>query len=196
MWDGTPERVLDAALKPPHSVYIEPSSLAGAAADEPRHDRDGLFLSLTTVTAYRQNIASLLVAKLAERISLDEYQRECMETALYEAITNAVLHGNLGIAEHPGTGLDGLEELGQLVQHRLAQQALALKRVRITAHWSKAKIEISIRDEGEGYGAQPDEIRAPPQCGFSGRGLMIVRAMADRTEVREGGRCLCLAFSR
>jgi len=136
------------------------------------------------------------VAKLGERFPLAEHQRECMETAIYEAITNAVLHGNLGISKHPGGGLEGLDELGELVAYRLAQGEFALKRVRIEARWNETEIEIAIRDEGAGYDVRPIEAEGDPQCGFSGRGLMIVRAMADRTEVREGGRCLCLAFSR
>jgi anti-sigma regulatory factor (Ser/Thr protein kinase) len=193
---ATPGAVLAAALVPPRSAYVERGPWPMAVADERAAPIDGLYLSVTTVTAYRSPLAVIVTAAIAARLRLRLGLRDRIETALYEAIMNAVVHGNLGIAQHGGTGFDGLDALGLLVEQRLAEADRALKRVRIEAHWDPGEIEFTICDEGEGYVEPADGSASPPLTGFSGRGLIIIRAMAERTLVREEGRCLCLVFSR
>jgi anti-sigma regulatory factor (Ser/Thr protein kinase) len=193
---ATPEPVLAAALVPPRSAFVERGPWPMAVADERAAPIDGLYLSLTTITAYRSPLAAILTAAIAARLRLRPGLRERIETGLYEAIMNAVVHGNLGLAQHNGTGFDGLEALGRLVEQRLGAAERALKRVRIEAHWDPGEIEFAVCDEGEGYVEPSDGIGSPPLTGFSGRGLIIIRAMAERTLVCEEGRCLCLVFSR
>lgn len=161
---------------------------------------DGAFclLSLTTASAYRLFVARAFSLGLAQRTETSNAVRANIETALQEVIANAVIHGNLGIAMTPGTSIGAVAELDDLTRRRLGDPVLAARRVRILASWTKDRIEIRVRDEGQGYSLEAARIAAErqPEDAFSGRGLKVIGRLATSYSVESGGTCFVMAFRR
>lgn len=98
----------------------------------------------------------------------DEDGRGIVLLATCEALTNAIEHGS-----RPA----GWVEVGFRVDRRAAH--------------------LRIADEGRPGAATPSAVRAaPPVTSLRGRGLVIMRALADRLEVRphEGGTEVTMDF--
>lgn len=161
---------------------------------------DGAFclLSLTTTSAYRLFVARAFSLGLAQRTEISNTVRANIETALQEVIANAVIHGNLGIAMTPGTSIAAVAELDDLTLRRLGDPVLAARRVRILASWTKDRIEIRVRDEGQGYSLEMARVAAErrPEDAFCGRGLQVIGRLATSYSVESGGTCFVMAFRR
>ncbi len=89
--------------------------------------------------------------------------------ALSEAITNAIVHGN---REDPS------------------------KRVFIRVERVPGGILASVRDEGEGFyrASVPDPLARDAMMNASGRGLLIMEALADEISYQDAGREVRLFF--
>ncbi|MFM8979707.1 MAG: ATP-binding protein [Planctomycetia bacterium] len=100
-----------------------------------------------------------------------------VKLALYEALANAIEHGNLGISgsmkaealERPG-GLDAL------MRERLADPQLAARRILVQVTYQPGAVEWCVRDEGQGFdpSALPALALGNVQA-LHGRGLALVR---------------------
>lgn len=113
--------------------------------------------------------------------------------ALHEALTNAIVHGNLGISsalrEQPG------DAFVRALAERSADPELAAREVRIRFQFDGERCEIRIRDEGGGFDWRNlfEELDArgedaPPSLANSGRGVIIMRAFTDGLRYEDGGR--------
>lgn len=114
--------------------------------------------------------------------------------ALHEAITNAIVHGNLGISSKlkQATG----DAFACALAERAVDPAYANREVTISFDYDGDRCEIRIADEGDGFDwetalhaadeAQSDD--AAPSLAPSGRGLIIMRAFVDDLTYRNGGR--------
>ena len=101
-------------------------------------------------------------------------------TALREAITNAVEHGNLGLdskLREEGSG-EGYYELGR---RRAQEPAYKDRRVRFTARLTPAEATFVVSDDGPGFDpaslpdpTDPENLMLP-----HGRGLMLIRTFMD-----------------
>lgn len=91
--------------------------------------------------------------------------------SLEEGLTNAIRHGN------------HLDES---------------KHVHVTCRIGHSTLQISIRDEGDGF--DPDAVPDPTMEEFidrpSGRGLLLMRAYMSRCEFRDNGRTLFMERER
>jgi len=119
--------------------------------------------------------------------------------ALHEALTNAIVHGNLGISS------DLREQPGDAFVRALAERSvdpeLAAREVRIKFQFDGERCDIRIRDEGDGFdwikrfseldAQDPD---APPSLANSGRGLIIMRAFTDGVRYEHEGREVVLTL--
>jgi len=102
-------------------------------------------------------------------------QRPCSRTtfrlrvALAEALSNAILRGN---REDPS------------------------KQVWVLAELYPEVVRIAVRDEGDGF--DPDGEPAAPEAleAESGRGLFIIRNLADRVEFNERGNTIWMTLPR
>lgn len=104
-----------------------------------------------------------------------------IKLALYESLANAIEHGNLGISfdmktqamAEPG----GLE---RLVRERLADPALAARRVFVNVEYLADRVIYRVRDEGAGF--DPTALAERPlgdTTALHGRGLALVRHYMD-----------------
>jgi len=119
--------------------------------------------------------------------------------ALHEALTNAVVHGNLGISS--SLKEQSTDAFAKTLAERSADPVLSERRVRVHFHFDGSICQISIADEGEGFDFQKwiEECEKQadtdqPCLNCSGRGIMLMRALLDEVQYRHGGREVVLTL--
>jgi len=117
----------------------------------------------------------------------DEGERVRTGVALQEALTNACLHGNLGVDS-------SLREIDHKEYYELARQRMQMlpyseRRIHVTARYSLDAAEFHIRDEGPGFNraslpdpTDPTNIERP--CG---RGLLLMQTFMDEVKYNAVG---------
>lgn len=193
--DVTPERLV-AALARPCRSYIEfrsedrglPERIIAAAS------ADGLYLTLSTLTAYRlADTAHFVCQALCQRGALPEAERSTVELALHEVLANAILHGNLGLDSRSIADDDGYRAFVDSVRSALDQERSRRLWITIAASWSEGSLKLSVADQGNGF-ALPDRVNMREDASTAGRGLAIVHALAASVLVTEGGRKTVMRF--
>jgi CheY-like chemotaxis protein len=99
-----------------------------------------------------------------------------VKLALYEAIANAVEHGNLEIgyddktkaASEPG----GVQAL---IEKRRHEAPYATRKVRVEARYGADEVEYRIRDGGPGFSVKRQEARRQDLTALHGRGILLIR---------------------
>jgi anti-sigma regulatory factor (Ser/Thr protein kinase) len=110
-----------------------------------------------------------------------------LSVAIEEALTNAIIHGNLEISSTLRERPDGSYE--QLIEERRSLERFARRRVHVTCQTNRNEARIIIRDEGPGFDVTrlPDPL-APEQLDRpSGRGVLLMRAFLDAVEFNATG---------
>lgn len=118
-----------------------------------------------------ENIAKVesMIETLRVQYAINDEQYGNMLLASVEAVTNAIEHGN-----------------------NLDEQ----KTVDIEACKCDASFKLFIRDQGRGF--NPDRLPDPTTPEFreqpDGRGVFLMRKLADEVFFRDGGRCVEMRF--
>ena len=116
--------------------------------------------------------------------------------ALHEALTNAILHGNLGLSSE-------LRETDENLYYRQAaerrtQPPWSDRRVFVNATLTPQEAVFVIRDEGEGF--DPDLLPDPTDPSnlgrVYGRGLLLIQTFMDRVEHNERGNQITMVKRR
>ncbi|WP_158240832.1 ATP-binding protein [Telmatospirillum siberiense] len=158
-------------------------------------ERHGLYMALSTATAYSLAPAHMFCNVLAERHHLSPELRDAIELAVHEAVVNGLLHGNLEIGSGDRQSLEGLRRFGETISTQLRDPSLASRRIEVTAVVSEREVELAVIDSGPGYEAESLAADDRPDR-KSGRGLELIRHFAQAVEVGEGGRKLRMRFAR
>jgi CheY-like chemotaxis protein/anti-sigma regulatory factor (Ser/Thr protein kinase) len=107
--------------------------------------------------------------------------------ALHEALTNAILHGNLGV----DSALREVDEkkYQRLIQERQLTAPYRDRRVHVTATLNRREARFVIRDDGDGFdpGTLPDPTDPSNLGRVSGRGLLLIQTFMDHVEHNEKG---------
>lgn len=188
-----PDPIHDA-LTPPSSACVEVIGdivVMGPVLAE-LSGQNSLYLSLSTASAYRLQPARLFCAALAERLVIDKDCLQNMELAIHEAVVNGVVHGNLGIPSGGREDIEQFMEFCQKIETGLLDHAVNARPIEIGAWWDEGKIMVAIRDSGPGY--HPDENAVEPMNRKSGRGLGLIRSLADDVEIADGGCRVVMRF--
>lgn len=156
---------------------------------------DGLYLALTTPTAFNQvDTAKVVCDALVARGALPLHMRANVEMALHETVANGILHGNL----RTNIGMkDDTEFYAAFCDHLkdLLDNADVHRRwIEISASWNEETLDIAVEDEGDGYDPGGTASDAPEPVAH-GRGLAIVSALASEVTVSHGGRRTSLRFA-
>jgi DNA-binding response OmpR family regulator len=121
-----------------------------------------------------------------------------VKLALYEALANAVEHGNLEIDYDEKTRAMG-EEGGVrgLIERRRADPRLARRRVRIEASYEPARVVYRVRDEGRGFRhrTEEEEHRLGDTTALHGRGILLMKHYMSEVAWNERGNEVRLALT-
>ena len=133
---------------------------------------------------------------LADAWGLDRTDRLRIGTALEEALLNSLYHGNLGVRSELKE-IDHDEFYNQANERRVALP-WSDRRIRVQVRISSEEMEVSIRDEGDGFDpsklpdpTDPENLDRP--CG---RGVMLMRAFMDDVRYNATGNEVTLVRKR
>jgi len=107
--------------------------------------------------------------------------------ALMEAISNAMIHGNLEVASK--LRRESRSAYTKLIGQRRGEKPYSERRVRCMAKESPEKVEYLIEDEGSGFDPHslPDPTSPENMLNVSGRGVMLMRTFMDQVEFNGKG---------
>jgi CheY-like chemotaxis protein/anti-sigma regulatory factor (Ser/Thr protein kinase) len=107
--------------------------------------------------------------------------------ALHEALTNAILHGNLEIDSELRENDE--KEYNRLAAERRTRAPYCDRRVFVTATLTRHEATFVVRDEGQGFDPAllPDPTDPANLGRVSGRGLLLIQTFMDRVEHNERG---------
>lgn len=163
----------------------------------------GLYLSVSTATAFSTDMAGPFCDALAERGAFQPDRRDDIVLATSEAVANAVMHGNLeldGTLRSRAAAAEDFMKVSTWLSEQATKPAYAERRLDMIARWQAGPddapgwLEVVVADQGRGYdpgcvtGATPD---AP-----AGRGLSIIRERTIDMQVEQGGTRLVMRFAR
>lgn len=156
---------------------------------------DGCHLQIPS----RPDWIGLTVDHLIERTrlngSLDAARANRVMLALHEALTNAVVHGNLAVPS--ALKQRGDDAFTAAVAARCADPRHAERVVDIRATYDGFTLRWVVTDQGDGFDVATVlgrlDAEGPDPTLPSGRGLMLIRAFTDSMRFEEGGRRLVLA---
>jgi CheY-like chemotaxis protein len=118
-------------------------------------------------------------------------------TALYEALTNAVEHGNLEISSELRGAADR-RPLLRLTEERRRQPPYRDRSVYVTSQLCPRQATFVIRDDGPGF--DPAELPDPTDPATlerpTGRGLLLIRTFMDEVTFNETGNQITLTMRR
>jgi serine/threonine-protein kinase RsbW len=118
-----------------------------------------------------ENIAKVesMIEAIRVQFDINDEQHGNILLASVEAVTNAIEHGN---------NLD------------------ARKDVNIEAYKDKSEFKLSVKDQGKGF--NPDRLPDPTTPEFreqpDGRGVFLMKQLADKVFFRDGGSCVEMRF--
>lgn len=114
--------------------------------------------------------------------------------ALYEALANALEHGNLEISfDEKSAAMLEPNGIDTLIRTRMADERLRGRRIHITAIYTPSEICYTVRDDGLGF--DPEAQLQKPLADTSalhGRGITLIRHYMDEVEWEAGGRAICM----
>lgn len=179
----------------PFAAWIETAPLddAAIATKIGRATQADLYACLTTATANQLHLAGRIVAAIDSRRALGDTRRDDIELVLHEAISNAVVHGNLQVQGMKGLSVDALDRFSHELATRMADPAYAARRVEVSC-WLKPEGELLVEVADEGSGFVPHE-RDGTAAGASGRGLDLITAIAQQVELLDNGRRIRIRFA-
>ena len=175
-----------------------------ASFQEDRHRSELMKRAIVRAESFEiENDVNLLLSlsrhlqqTLGEAWSLDRTDRLRIGTALEEALLNALYHGNLGVRSE-------LKEIDHDEFYRQANQRRVTlpwsdRRIRVQVRVTSQEMEVSIRDEGDGFDpsklpdpTDPENLDRP-----SGRGVMLMRAFMDEVRYNATGNEVTLVRKR
>lgn len=117
----------------------------------------------------------------------NESVRTQIGIALIEAVSNALIHGNLELDSE--LRRKDRQEFDRQIQLRCGQEPFASRRIHCVAKESAEKVEYTIRDEGPGFipASLPDPTEPENLLEISGRGVMLIQTFMDTVLFNEKG---------
>jgi anti-sigma regulatory factor (Ser/Thr protein kinase) len=187
------------SLSPPFCGFLEtgPDGLAGTG---PRCIETalagGLVLSLTATTACTLPVVELAAVAIRRRLALPDGEgAELMEICLAEAVSNAVIHGNLEIPDHLRATPRGFESFRIVMRERLCNPSMALRRIEIhVLRATSSSFTLAVSDQGRGFNLEEQLKKETKASAHSGRGLGLIRRACAQIESEDGGRTLVMTF--
>ena len=117
----------------------------------------------------------------------DDHVRSQIGTALLEALSNAMIHGNLEVSSDLRTGDSA--PYRELIEVRRHAEPWTHRRIFCAAKQSPGQVRYVIRDEGPGFDSSllPDPTRPETMLKAQGRGLYLIHAFMDEVQHNDVG---------
>lgn len=117
----------------------------------------------------------------------DDRVRSQIATALLEALSNAVIHGNLEVSSE--LRKETTEPYHQLIAERRKKTPWSKRRVTCRAEHARKEVRYVIRDQGAGFDRDslPDPTKPESMLKAQGRGLFLMHAFMDDVDYNETG---------
>ena len=158
----------------------------------------GMTLSLQTATVYRLETLELVAQAIRTRLGeIPQSSADLIEISLAEALSNAVIHGNLGIPNHLRTTTEGFVQFQKIMHARMNDPALASRRIEINVQARGTEfICVAVSDQGNGFDLNEKLHHTAKATAKNGRGLSLIRKATHSLHGEDGGRTLVMTFSR
>lgn len=176
-------------------LIITVERLLGLTGCRRRHAQLWQCLSTTTCSySIKENNLSHLPAAIGHLVDTAEDfgvtthgNRTQIALALDEALTNAIIHGNLEVSSKHRES-DG-DEFHRQIRARQTQFPYSERTVFVEASFKIGEARFTIRDEGPGF--DPSQISDPTRRSNLdkpyGRGLFLIRAFMDEVHFNDAG---------
>jgi anti-sigma regulatory factor (Ser/Thr protein kinase) len=143
--------------------------------------KDAININLFSSTAYYTPISHLIVDYTFKKLGITQntYRRNNIITALHEAISNAIIHGNLMI-DNDFNNIQEFCEYSLNVNKSIQDPNLMHKRICISCSISKSRLSFAISDEGKSL---RDVGNNNSKAKFHGRGMVIIKQLCSDVEL-------------
>lgn len=184
-----PKRVLDKQLLP---TLDQTLSLLAASSNDAKIDGFVRQRSTQYVVENDLSLMSSLLSRLQEELQqlglCDESEAMQIAMALDEALTNAIVHGNLEISSDLRE-VDFGQAYADEIEARRCIPPYADRCVFLTVDISREKATYTIRDQGAGFDIEsiPDPTDEDNIGNLCGRGLYLINAFMDKVQHNEQG---------
>ena len=187
---GLDEPRLAQALRPPFRACYEITGTAPSLPDRlfSTIGEDGVFVSLTTGSAFGVNFCKHLVKGFEAFFDIPHDRLDAVELAVHEAVANAIIHGNLENKGFSRSDPESFEPYALGVERKIRDSAYSLRRLEISANLVGSRLRVAVSNEGPGF--DPSLI---PEKEIT-RGLPLIRKLASSVEFSDRGRTLTLTF--
>lgn len=152
-----------------------------------------LLIRAATTTTMTHDVVGVMIDALKRRLPRIEPIGIDIRLALQEALSNAVMHGNLCLNGRLRSTRDGLVAFTQSMQERLAHQRYGRRPVTIAADWNQTHLVIRVEDQGRGFVPPAVSLPVPPGA-CSGRGIGQIRTLCQRVSFTNQGRRITMRF--
>ncbi|RAU20695.1 ATP-binding protein [Paramagnetospirillum kuznetsovii] len=158
----------------------------------------GLAISLKTRSAYALPTLDIVCDALRDCMGLAPGERaDLIGICLGEAISNAVMHGNLEVPAHLRVNSEGFQRFRQIMHERLNDPVLACRRVEINIlPRGHDFIAVMVSDQGAGFNFAEHLNHTVDSEAKSGRGLGLISRICASLLAEDGGRTLTMTFAR
>jgi len=159
----------------------------------PSHCTDkSLCLSLFATTCYYGAVAQNLTQALGIYFGLTNTIAENVHIALHEAISNAVIHGNLAVS---GIVLNhaNFSDYYRWIESKLEVPAFAFSRVYIGCEVADNTLTLAVIDEGEGYSYA--DYLATRGNHAAHKGIQLIQASCQAVDVMGSGNRIQMQFA-
>lgn len=136
---------------------------------------------------YSMNVVERIQTYFQPIFKLYKISRTQMGLCAMEAISNAIIHGNLDI---PSTlKEESWDSFNELIKEREESPEYGSKKVHLLCHLSSNRMTIEIEDQGNGFDTSmlPDPTNPENIMLGSGRGLFMIRIYMDEVIWNEAG---------
>ncbi|MCW8914804.1 MAG: ATP-binding protein [Magnetovibrio sp.] len=187
------EHRLDRVLLPNVDACVEATpNFCGMDEDVLGRINDSdIFISLTTASAYSNELALHFYRWVAAKIKLNDDLAGNLELALQEALANGLIHGNMGLNKTLPDSFHDLESYSETVHEKLESEDAGQKRIEVWGKWDDKELAISILDHGAGF-----DVNAPVEKSVTGWGLNLIRHLAKDIAITDNGCKMTMRFER
>ncbi len=121
-----------------------------------------------------------------------------LNLAIFEALTNALEHGNLGISYDEKSGLVGSGDYINYLMDKCKKDPYCNRKIHIDYHISRSVIKVSIEDEGRGFDAATymEDVADQVSEEYHGRGLMLIYKIMDKVSFNTTGNRISFQLTR